>query len=128
MKIFDLLREGSDLTRFSIFMFFLIADLILTIVMGYLYPTSLFITMPTMGTALIILIAHIQQVKKSNREFKRVQQLAFFDIYDDVTNKTLLIKATSLEEAEGIADTLDWESEEDGAYIDVLDDIENYVE
>jgi hypothetical protein len=52
----------------------------------------------------------------------------YYDIYDEVTNKTLKIKGRSLEEAEGIAETLDWDFEEDGAEIDVLDDIDNYVE
>ncbi len=52
--------------------------------------------------------------------------VVFYDIYDDETNKTLLIKAHSLEEAEGIAETLDWDSEVDGNRIDVLDEIANY--
>ena len=50
----------------------------------------------------------------------------FFEVQDDVTNKTLLIKAHSLEEAEGIADTIPFEEYEDGAEIDVLEDIDNY--
>ena len=50
----------------------------------------------------------------------------FYDIYDDETNKTLYIKAHSLEEAEGIAETLDWDSEVDGNRVDVLDDMANY--
>lgn len=54
--------------------------------------------------------------------------MEYFDIYDDVTNKTLHIKAKNLEIAEGIADTLDWETEQDGAFIDVTKDIDNYVE
>lgn len=48
-----------------------------------------------------------------------------YDIYDDVTNKTLQIKAYSLEQAEGIADTIPFEEHEDGEEIDVLDDIAN---
>lgn len=47
-------------------------------------------------------------------------------VYDEETNKTLNIVANSVEEAEGIADTLDWSSEEDGAEVNVLDDIKNY--
>ncbi len=54
--------------------------------------------------------------------------MEYFDIYDKETNKTLHIKAKDLETAEGIADTLDWEYEKDGAFIDVTDDINNYVE
>ena len=52
----------------------------------------------------------------------------YYDIFDDVTGKTLHIKGRSLEEAEGISETLDWESEKDGEYIDVLDSIDNYIE
>ena len=55
-------------------------------------------------------------------------KMEYFEIYDDVTNKTLHIKAENLESAEGIANTLDWETEQDGAFIDVTDDIDNYVE
>ena len=54
--------------------------------------------------------------------------MEYFDIYDDETNKTLHIKAENLESAEGIADTLDWEHVKDGAFIDVTNDIDNYVE
>mgnify|MGYP001036346619 CR=1 FL=1 len=50
----------------------------------------------------------------------------FFEVHDEVTNKTLNIKANDLEQAEGIADTIPYEEYEDGAEIDVLDDIENY--
>jgi len=50
----------------------------------------------------------------------------FYEIHDDETNKTLLIKAYSLEEAEGIADTIPFEEYEDGAEVDALDDIANY--
>lgn len=49
-----------------------------------------------------------------------------FDIYDEVTNKTLQIKAHTLEQAEGIADTIPFEDYDDGAEVDVLDDIESY--
>jgi hypothetical protein len=52
----------------------------------------------------------------------------FFEIYDEVTNKTLSIKAHSIEEAEGIADTIPFEEFQDGEQIDVLDDIDNYQE
>jgi hypothetical protein len=54
--------------------------------------------------------------------------MEFFDIYDEVTNKTLHIKAESLEQAEGIADTIAFEDYKDGEEIDVIDDIANYVE
>lgn len=54
--------------------------------------------------------------------------MTYFKIYDDVTNKTLNIKGRSIEEAEGIADTLDWESEKDGSFIDLTDTIDNYVD
>ena len=53
-------------------------------------------------------------------------EAVFYDIYDEETNKTLHIKANSLEEAEGIADTLDWDWQVDGDRVDVLDDIANY--
>lgn len=52
--------------------------------------------------------------------------MEYFEIWDEVTNKTLSIKASSLEEAEGIADTLDFNDFEDGAEIDVTDAIDNY--
>jgi len=52
----------------------------------------------------------------------------YYEIYDEVTNKTLLIKAHDVEEAEGIADTIDFTDFNDGAEIDVLDDIANYVD
>ena len=54
--------------------------------------------------------------------------MEFFEVYDDVTNKTLLIKGNDLEEALGIADTIPFELYEDGAEVDCLDDIDNYVE
>ena len=54
--------------------------------------------------------------------------MEFYDIYDEETNKTLSIKAESLEQAEGIADTLPFEDYKDGEEIDVLDDIANYTE
>ena len=54
--------------------------------------------------------------------------MKYFEIYDDVTNKTLHIKAENLESAEGVADTLDWDSEQDGTFVDVTDAIDNYVE
>jgi hypothetical protein len=54
--------------------------------------------------------------------------MEYFEIYDDVTNKTLHIKAEDLESAEDIADTLDWDYEQDGAFVDNTDDIANYIE
>ena len=54
--------------------------------------------------------------------------MEYWEVYDEVTNKTLHIKADSLESAEGIADTLSWEDEKDGDYIDLTGTIENYVE
>ena len=53
-------------------------------------------------------------------------EVSYYDIYDDATNKTFQIKANSLEQAEGIADTIDWDEYKDGERIDVLDDIANY--
>jgi len=50
----------------------------------------------------------------------------FFEIYDEETNKTLLIKAYDHEEAVGISDTIPFEEYEDGAEVDVLDDIDSY--
>lgn len=47
--------------------------------------------------------------------------MKYFDIYDDATNKTLHIKAVDLETAEGVADTLDWECEKDGTFIEVIE-------
>jgi hypothetical protein len=44
--------------------------------------------------------------------------MEYFDIYDDETNKTLHIKANSLEEAIGISDTLNWDYQTDGDLID----------
>ncbi len=64
MKIFDIIRESNDWTRFKIIMLALLVDLILTIVVGYFFPTSLFITMPVMGTSLAVLVAYIHQIKK----------------------------------------------------------------
>ena len=55
----------------------------------------------------------------------KTEKAYFYDIYDDVTNKTLKIKAYSLEQAEGIADTIPFEEYKDGEEIDVLDDIAN---
>jgi len=49
-------------------------------------------------------------------------------IYDELTNKSLRIKAHSLEEAEGISDTLEFNDFEDFEKIDVIDDIENYID
>lgn len=51
-----------------------------------------------------------------------------YEIWDEVTNKTLNIMAHSLEEAEGIADTIDFNDYEDGERVDCIDDIDNYVE
>jgi hypothetical protein len=52
----------------------------------------------------------------------------YYGIYDDVTNKTLQIKAYDLEQAVGISETIDYNDYADGEEIDVLDDIDNYVE
>lgn len=49
-----------------------------------------------------------------------------FEIYDDVSGKTLLFKARSLEEAEGIAETIDFEDYMDGSVVDVLDEMDSY--
>jgi len=45
-------------------------------------------------------------------------EVVFYDIYDEETNKTLHIKANSLEEAIGISETLDWNWQVDGDRID----------
>jgi hypothetical protein len=49
-----------------------------------------------------------------------------FEIYDEETEKTLLIKARSLEEAEGIAATIDFDDYRDGSVVDVLDEMDSY--
>jgi hypothetical protein len=54
--------------------------------------------------------------------------MEFFEVYDEETNKTLLIKANDLEEAIGISETLPYDQYEDGQEIDVIDDIKNYIE
>jgi len=54
--------------------------------------------------------------------------MEFFEVHDEETNKTLLIKAGDLEQAIGIADTLPFDQYNDGQEIDVIDDIENYIE
>ena len=48
-----------------------------------------------------------------------------FELYDEVTGKTLVFKARSLEEAEGISDTIDYDDYEDGDFVDVLDLIDS---
>ena len=52
---------------------------------------------------------------KEHCEFSYPEE--YFEIYDEETNKTLHIKAEDLKVAEGIADTLDWQTEQDGAFI-----------
>jgi len=52
---------------------------------------------------------------------------AYYDVYDDLTNKTLHIKGNDLEEAIGISDTIDFNDWNDGEYIDLLDTIDNYI-
>jgi hypothetical protein len=52
----------------------------------------------------------------------------WYEIYDEQTNKTLRVKGESLEQAEGIADTLDFNDFSDGDEVDVLNDIDNYIE
>jgi hypothetical protein len=64
--------------------------------------------------------------KISSKNYATGGEISYYDIYDDVTNKTFQIKAYSLEQAEGIADTIDWDEYEDGERIDVLDDIANH--
>ena len=49
-----------------------------------------------------------------------------FEIYDEETEKTLIIKARSLEEAEGIAATIDFDDYRDGSVVDVLDEMDSY--
>jgi len=51
---------------------------------------------------------------------------SFFDIYDEESGKTLLVKAYSLEQAEGISETIDFDDYENGQEVDMLDDIANY--
>jgi hypothetical protein len=50
----------------------------------------------------------------------------FFEVHDEVTNKSLLIKANNLDEAIGISETICFDDYEDGAEIGVLDDIDNH--
>ena len=56
----------------------------------------------------------------------KIGKTSFFDIYDEESGKSLLIKAYSLEQAEGISETIDFNDYENGEEIDVLDDIANY--
>jgi len=49
-----------------------------------------------------------------------------FEIYDEQTGKSLFIKARSLDEAEGISETIDFDDYENGDIVDVLDDIDSY--
>lgn len=49
-----------------------------------------------------------------------------FDVYDEETGKTLLVKARSLEEAEGISETIDFDDYQDGDIVDVLDEMDSY--
>jgi hypothetical protein len=51
-----------------------------------------------------------------------------FEIFDEQTGKSLFIKARSLEEAEGISETIDFDDYENGDIVDVLDDIDSYQE
>jgi hypothetical protein len=51
-----------------------------------------------------------------------------FEIYDEQTGKSLFIKARSLDEAEGISETIDFDDYENGDIVDVLDDIDSYQE
>ena len=51
-----------------------------------------------------------------------------FEIYDEQTGKSLFIKARSLDEAEGISETIDFDDYENGDIVDVLDDIDSYPE
>jgi hypothetical protein len=48
--------------------------------------------------------------------------LDYYEVYDDVTNKTLLIKAFNDEQAIGISETIDFNDYENGEKVDVLDD------
>jgi len=52
----------------------------------------------------------------------------YYEVYDESTNKTLMIKANDFEQALGISETLDFNDWEDGEMVDVLDDIANYFE
>jgi hypothetical protein len=54
--------------------------------------------------------------------------MEYFEVHDEVTNKTLLIKANDFEEAVGISETIDYNDFKDGEEIDVINDIENYIE
>ena len=43
-----------------------------------------------------------------------MEKVTAFEVYDEMTNKTLLINATSLEEAEIISEGIDFNDNEDG--------------
>jgi len=54
--------------------------------------------------------------------------MEYYEVYDELTNKSLLIKAHDYEQAIGISETIEFNHYENGDIVDVLDDIDNYVE
>ena len=48
--------------------------------------------------------------------------LDYYEVYDEVTNKTLLIKAYDDEQALGISETIDFNDYDNGEMINVLDE------
>ena len=57
-----------------------------------------------------------------------MKKLDYYEIYDELTNKILFIKAYSEEQAIGISETIDFADYDNLAVVDVLDDIANYFE
>ena len=57
-----------------------------------------------------------------------MNKLDYYEIYDELTNKILFIKAYSEEQAIGISETIDFADYDNLAVVDVLDDIDNYFE
>lgn len=53
--------------------------------------------------------------------------LDYYEVYDDVTNKTLLIKAFNDEQAIGISETIDFNDYENGEKVDVLDEEPSFM-
>jgi hypothetical protein len=53
--------------------------------------------------------------------------LDYYEVYDDVTNKTLLIRAFNDEQAIGISETIDFNDYENGGKVDVLDEEPSFM-
>ena len=61
-------------------------------------------------------------------DFAKGGKVREFEINDEETGKTLIFKARSLEEAEGISSTIDFNDYEDGDIVDVLEEMDSYNE